>query len=214
MATRITLVRHGETSWNALGKWQGHAHVPLNDEGRRQAARLAEHLAATDSDFTAIYSSDSVRAYETAQIIAERLGKTVVPDVRLREIDMGEWQGLTHDEVRAWDAERYAIVFSDPVNIARPGGESSLQVAVRAISALEEIAERHRDGHVLAVTHGGTIVNTLRELGLWRDEVGHIGNTSLSRLLHNATNDNRWSLDAINLLVHLDAERAQSEQDV
>src|SRR5713226_4025766 len=212
MRTLITLIRHGETSWNAQGKWQGHAHVPLNDEGRRQAARLAEHLAVADGDITAIYASDSVRAYETAQIIGARLGKLVVPDVRLREIDMGEWQGLTSDEVRAWDAERYAEVMSDPVNIARPGGESSLQVAIRAISALDEIAERHRDQHVLAVTHGGTIVNTLRELGLWRDETGHIGNTSMSRLLYDAASDNPWSLDVVNVLVHLEAERAQSEQ--
>src|SRR5260370_4131906 len=139
MPTLITLIRHGETSWNAQGKWQGHAHVPLNDEGRRQAARLAEYLAESNGDITAIYASDSVRAYETAQIIGARLGKSVVPDVRLREIDMGEWQGLTEDEVRTWDAERYAEVMSDPVNIARPGGASSLQVGLHAITTLAEI---------------------------------------------------------------------------
>src|SRR6185369_7089516 len=100
MTTHITLIRHGQTPWNATGRWQGHAFVPLNDEGRRQATRLAKHLLPIADEITAIYSSDLVRASETAEIIAARLEKTVRVDVRLREIDMGEWQGLTGDEIR------------------------------------------------------------------------------------------------------------------
>src|SRR5690348_989834 len=115
MPTRITLVRHGETAWNKDKRVQGHAHVPLNDEGRRQAMLLAEHLLPTAGDITAIYSSDLLRAMETSTYIANRIGKTVVPDVRLREIHMGEWQGLTPAEIRAWDSERYERIMKDKV---------------------------------------------------------------------------------------------------
>jgi broad specificity phosphatase PhoE len=204
MATLLTLIRHGETPWNVSGKWQGQAHVPLNDAGRRQAALLAEHLAPNAAEITMIYASDSLRTRSTADILAARLGKSVHLDVRLREIDMGDWQGLTGDEVREWDAERYALIMSDPMNIARPGGESSKQVGVRAVAALNDIAAQHQDEHVLVVTHGGTIVNSLKVLGLWDESNAHIGNTSYTRLLHRPDETAPWTLDAFNLVIHLE----------
>src|SRR5262245_57255720 len=76
MLTRVTLIRHGETAWNVNGRWQGQAAVPLNDEGRRQAMLLAEHLRPRAAEFAAIYSSDSLRAQETAELIASRLDRT------------------------------------------------------------------------------------------------------------------------------------------
>src|SRR5258707_7809407 len=110
MLTRVTLIRHGETAWNVNGRWQGQAAVPLNDEGRRQAMLLAEHLLPRAAEFAAIYSSDSLRCRETAELVASRLDKSVQLDARLREIDLGEWQGLTSDEVQAWDIERLQMV--------------------------------------------------------------------------------------------------------
>src|SRR5688500_9075185 len=97
MPTTILLVRHGETDWNLERRVQGHSDRPLNDTGRRQAIELATALG--DEPVDAIYSSDLVRAHETARILAERrgLGVTVIPE--LREKSFGTWEGLTDREV-------------------------------------------------------------------------------------------------------------------
>lgn len=213
MPTHLSLIRHGETPWNTNGRWQGHARIPLNDEGKRQAALLAEHLAP-NAEITAIYTSDSLRTQQTADILAARLDKPVYPDDRLREIDMGEWQGLTREEIIEWDSERWTHIMSDPRRIPRPGGESGDQVSIRSIAALEEIIVRHRDEHVLVVTHGGTINNLLATLNLLQPEHGHIGNTSLTRLLHQHDNETApWSLDVFNLLTHLDESKVRDNQE-
>ena len=97
--TTILLARHGETDWNRERRFQGHADPPLNETGREQARTLAAELAGEELD--AVYTSDLARANETAKIIASRLGVPVVVDAELREIDVGEWQGLTWPEA-AW----------------------------------------------------------------------------------------------------------------
>src|SRR3954452_24611267 len=94
--TTLLLVRHGETDWNAEGRLQGHTDRPLNEYGRRQAKELAARLAGGHVD--AIYASDLSRARETAEIVGERLGLTVVIDPDLRETNWGTWEGLTGDE--------------------------------------------------------------------------------------------------------------------
>ena len=95
--TTILLVRHGETDWNLERRWQGHIDRPLNDVGRAQARALADRL---DSEpFAAVYSSDLARARETAEIVAAAHGLPVHLDPRLREADVGEWSGLTADEI-------------------------------------------------------------------------------------------------------------------
>jgi probable phosphoglycerate mutase len=104
--TRILLARHGETEWNRVGRWQGHADQPLNEAGRLQASELAERLAG--DGITAVYSSDLARARETADAVADRLGLEVVEDEGLREIDVGSWSGLTRAEVERRFPEGYA----------------------------------------------------------------------------------------------------------
>src|SRR5512133_1433936 len=95
--TELLLVRHGETNWNRERRFQGHADPPLNDAGREQARELAETLAGEGID--AIYTSDLQRARETAEILAARFGSEVVALRELREIDVGDWQGLTWPEI-------------------------------------------------------------------------------------------------------------------
>ena len=91
-ATRLLVARHGQSEWNALGRWQGHADVPLSDDGMRQAADAGLALGT----FDAVWASDLQRALLTAQIIAEIIGiGPVMIDARLRETDVGPWQGLT-----------------------------------------------------------------------------------------------------------------------
>src|SRR5580765_6857553 len=98
MAT-LVLVRHAESTWNAEGRWQGHADPPLSDAGRAQAEALAEDLAG--ERFDAVYTSDLARAAQTAEIIARRFGLPAVSDPALREVDVGSWSGLTREEVAA-----------------------------------------------------------------------------------------------------------------
>src|ERR687891_2945889 len=99
MPTRIILARHGETDWNLERRWQGHSDRPLNETGRAQAEALAEQLAG--EPIAAIYSSDLMRAHETARIVASRLGRDVVAVPGLRERRFGSWEGLLDAEVEA-----------------------------------------------------------------------------------------------------------------
>jgi broad specificity phosphatase PhoE len=137
--TELLLVRHGETDWNAEGKLQGHTDRPLNDYGRRQAQALADRLAGDSID--AVYASDLSRARETAEILAEKLSLPVVVDPDLREKNWGNWEGLTSDE-------RLHIEFE---------GETTEAHRDRTLSAVQRIVERHPDGRVVVVTHGGSL---------------------------------------------------------
>jgi broad specificity phosphatase PhoE len=137
--TELLLVRHGETDWNAEGKLQGHTDRPLNDYGRRQAQALADRLAGEDID--AVYASDLSRARETAEILAAKHGLTVVVDPDLREKNWGNWEGLTSDE-------RLHVEFE---------GETSEAHRDRMLTAVERIVERHPEGRIVVVTHGGSL---------------------------------------------------------
>jgi 2,3-bisphosphoglycerate-dependent phosphoglycerate mutase len=137
--TTLLLVRHGETDWNAEGKLQGHTDRPLNEYGRRQAQALADRLAAEQVD--ALYASDLCRARETAEILGERLGLPVDVDPDLREKNWGTWEGLTSDE-------RLEVAYE---------GETSEAHRERMLRAVERIVERHPEGRVIVVTHGGSL---------------------------------------------------------
>jgi 2,3-bisphosphoglycerate-dependent phosphoglycerate mutase len=148
----IFLVRHGETDWNRERRWQGHADRPLNETGREQARDLADRLAGEPIE--AIYSSDLARARETAAIVGARLALPVRTDARLREVDVGEWSGLTMGEIE--------LRYPDAIRRRLEGGtgweqgESYEQMGERVVAALHEIAAAH-GGPVLVVTHGGAM---------------------------------------------------------
>lgn len=148
----MLLARHGETEWNRLGRWQGHADPPLNDTGRAQAQALAGELA--DDGVAAIYSSDLQRASETARIVGDRLGLPVTEARALREIDVGSWSGLTRDEVRERFPEGFARWLAGEIG---HDGETREELAARVVPAIESIAETHPGALVLVVTHGGVI---------------------------------------------------------
>ena len=163
---KLLLLRHGESEWNAAGRWQGWGDPPLSQRGRDQAAAAARALPA----FDAVYSSDLRRARETAEIIA---GGRIETDVDLREIDVGEWTGLTDAEIeqrgpgqlQAWRS----LELQQP-----PGGEHRDQLRTRVLRAVDRIASKHPSGTVLVVTHGGAIHAVERHLGLV--ETGRMGN--------------------------------------
>lgn len=168
--TTILLVRHGETDWNLHRRLQGHADTPLNDRGREQAGALAAELAHEPID--AVYSSDLVRAHETARIVAERHGLHVTAIDALRERNFGTWEGLSDDEIEARFPERQDGVLGD--------GETREEMAHRVLDALQRIAEQHPDGRVLVVSHGGPLRAVLRHCGV--DGVERIDNCHIVRI--------------------------------
>jgi probable phosphoglycerate mutase len=151
--TTLYLARHGESDWNVERRWQGNADRPLTDLGRRQAGQLAERLASTPLD--GVYSSDLLRARETAEAVARRQGLEVRTLAALREVDVGSWSGLTREEVE----ERFPAAFAT----WREGGhgwvdgEAYEDMAGRVVTAVLEIAGSHPGGSVLVVAHGGPI---------------------------------------------------------
>ena len=155
MPTRMFLVRHGATSLTTEDRFAGSTDVPLSEEGRRQAASLAERLMAQSIE--AIYASPLERALETARILAAPHGLRPVVEPALREIDYGRWEGLTRDEVQAAFAPEYAIWEEDPFTVAPTGGESGVNVLNRALPFMRQIVELHRHRSVVVVAHKGTL---------------------------------------------------------
>ncbi|MGH2752832.1 MAG: histidine phosphatase family protein [Actinomycetota bacterium] len=150
--TRIYLVRHGATQWNIDKRAQGTADIPLTPKGMEEAQIAREALANIPME--AVYSSDLVRAVETARPIAAAHGLEVDTDPDFREIDQGEWTGLTVEEIRERWPDRWgpARHYSP-----RPGGEAPDDVRRRALAGLKRVVEAHPDGDVVIVSHGGTI---------------------------------------------------------
>lgn len=179
---RLILIRHGETDWNAAGRYQGQTDTELNAAGREQARQVAARLA--DLSFDAAYASDLKRAWETAQIIADRTGVAVQSEPRLREIGFGVIEGLTwaeaserHPEVlQHWLADR---------DQPPPGGESASDFIARVSALIDDLAARHDGQTVLLVAHGGPLRELVRLLlgmpptGRWMFEMG---NTAVSEV--------------------------------
>ena len=151
--TRLYLIRHGETDWNAEGRYQGQIDTTLSDRGRAQTACLAEALAQVP--FRAVYSSPLSRSRDTARAIAARHGLPVVALDGLREVGMGEWEGLTEQEITA----RFGAVLTarrqDPERVTPGGGESLGELQARGLEAIREIVARHPGETVAVVAHGG-----------------------------------------------------------
>ncbi|HEU5089765.1 MAG TPA: histidine phosphatase family protein [Roseiflexaceae bacterium] len=153
---RILFVRHGETEWNASLRYQGHADIPLNDRGLAQARAAARRLATYN--VAAIYTSDLARAAGTAAQIGEVLGLAPRPMPDLREIHVGQWEGLTPEELYRRYPDHMREYDRDPARTVRLGGESYAQLQERALRALTAIAEANPAADtVVAVSHGGTI---------------------------------------------------------
>lgn len=150
--TELWLVRHGQTDWNVAGRYQGQRDIPLNAEGLAQAAALAAGLDG--QRFAAIYSSDLMRARQTADALSAHTGLPVQLDARLREIHQGEWEGQYIREVVAVNPRARHDALVDPSQARAPGGESVLQVLERVSAAADEIAARHSGKRVLVVSHG------------------------------------------------------------
>ena len=153
--TRICMVRHGETAWNAQGRVQGQLDIPLNDVGRAQARATADALAG--HDFTAIYCSDLIRVRQTAEPSARRLALPVSYTADLRERHYGMFETLTYVEVREKFPEQYARFRDKDPDFDFEGGESLRGFNERSLKAVSEIIGRHPGEQVLVFTHGGVL---------------------------------------------------------
>ncbi|HEX2648197.1 MAG TPA: histidine phosphatase family protein [Candidatus Dormibacteraeota bacterium] len=199
---RVFLVRHGETTWNREHRIQGQSDPSLSADGRRQAELLAGRLAGRR--FSAFYSSDLKRAFETAQRLAGVIGSAPRPDEALREIFLGEWEGLTTEEI----AERYPEAWErwkkEPDWDLVPGGEGAARFEARVASAMDRIVGHDHRGDVLVVTHGGVIQIALHRV-FGRQGRGlfafRIQNASISVL---EKRDGRTVIARVNDVAHLE----------
>ncbi len=154
----MLLIRHGETPWNAAGRWQGHADPGLTEAGREQAQAVARALAAeAQRPWAYIVASDLARAQETATAIASALRLTIVSDRRLRELDVGSWSGLTRGEIEERDPEMLRAFESGEPTIRPGGGESRIEIRERVLAFARDLAERQPGESVIVVTHLGVI---------------------------------------------------------
>ncbi len=182
MMSRWLIVRHGETQWNAEGRVQGHTDVSLSARGMQQAEALRDRLATWD--IHAAYSSDLVRAMDTARTLLQGRDVTISPSPEIREFAFGRWEGLTGAQIKETDP----VMFDDwrirGDTFAPPGGESVLDLADRVRKFLGRVKGAHGDGEVvLIVGHGGclTILLTcLLELPLSTSRRLYFDSASLS----------------------------------
>ena len=199
--TIMYAVRHGETEWNRAGKMQGWHDSPLTDLGLLQAKATAEGMAGRGVEI--IYTSDLKRAIDTANIIAEKIGVEVITDPRLRERNMGDMEGLTHEmygQIAPHLLKKY-LMFEPEWSI--PGGESLVQRTERCVYAAKDICQNHPGQTILIVGHGGVLSSFFHYavgLGLERPRCFSLFNACISRF---TVNEDNWILDTWGDIAHM-----------
>ncbi len=202
-ATRIIAIRHGETAWNVDTRIQGHQDIALNATGLWQAGRVAAALA--QEDIAAIYSSDLVRAFATAQAIAEATGAPLHPEPRLRERGFGSFEGRTFAQIEQQSPEHARLWRRRAPDFApEGGGESLTALRARVQAAVDRVAARHCGAQIVLVAHGG-VLDALYRLAtgveLQAPRTWQLSNAAINRLL--------WTPDGLTLVgwadtLHLD----------
>ena len=182
--TRILAIRHGETAWNVDMRIQGQLDIPLNETGRWQAHRLA--LTVSDEDIAAVYASDLLRAFQTAQAVAAGCGRPIVTDVGLRERGFGVFEGFTFNEIAArWPEQSERWRRRDP-DFAPDGGESLRDFYARSVEATTRLAAAHPGETIALVAHGGVmdcLYRAASRLDLQAPRSWQLLNASVNRLL-------------------------------
>lgn len=195
------VVRHGATDWNQSGRIQGHIDIPLNETGRAQARLVGIRLAAFRA--TALYSSDLLRAYETAQIIGETTGLRVMQKPGLREINFGVWQGLSSPQIRERDPNVYAARRANPYDVAPVGAETWRHFYERAVQAVHEVLAVIEAERLIVVTHSG-VCTALGLHALGFDCTGKRTFDSHNCGIHTiAVQGDSWRAVALNDVTHL-----------
>lgn len=202
----IYFVRHGQTDWNHLQRFQGQQDVPLNALGRRQAEAIAQRLKG--GRFDAVYASDLSRAWQTAETVNAHHSLPVVRDPQLRERAYGCFEGYTIEESRQKYPELRAAYERDSLNFRIPGGESRLEFIQRVGAFFEALRKRHADQTVVVIAHGGVLGAVFshiisQKLGFDAPQfvpLFSVENCSLSQLQHDGA---RWVVISLNETEHL-----------
>ena len=199
--TEIILIRHGETEWNSQKRMQGHSNSDLSEVGRGQIQALGELMKNVSFDH--IYSSDSLRARQTAEAITQYSGHTLQFDQRIREKNLGVFEGLTSTEAKERHPEIYRLFKTAGANYVIDEGESTQQLLERALEFSEEIRLRHPQERVVMVTHGGVVRVLMKHaLGLSIDAPTRfiIKNTGIFGLIWNEN----WLVTQMGGVYHLE----------
>jgi probable phosphoglycerate mutase len=193
LTTRLFVIRHGETDWNASGRLQGQLDIPLNDRGRAQAAALGAALA--DEPIDAVYASDLARAVQTATALARPRSLPVQQDSALRERGFGALEGLLYAEIEQQHPEALRRWRAREPDYAVGGGESLLDFSARCVAAVERLAAAHAGQVIAIVCHGGVLDCLYRaaaRIELQAPRHWELGNAGINRLL--------WSDSGLSLI--------------
>ena len=174
MTTRIWVLRHGEPEESARGRCYGKLDVGLSAEGISQMRAAATLLE--DESLDAIYASPRTRTMESARVVAEVCGPSVIPLEPLSEIDFGDFEGRTYDEIAATHPEKYREWMERPTQVQFPNGESFTAMWERVTGCVLKLLEEHKGRTIALVSHGGVNRIVLAwAMGLPRDKVFHLG---------------------------------------
>jgi 2,3-bisphosphoglycerate-dependent phosphoglycerate mutase len=210
--TRVTLVRHGRTAWNAQARIQGQIDIPLDDTGRWQAQRMGQALAG--EDIAIVYTSDLTRAAHTAKALADVLGVPIETDARLRERHFGAFEGMTFADLDVHHVDAARRWRTREPSFAPEGGESLIDFNQRSVDAVTRLARRHAGHHIAVVSHGGVLDAMYRagsRVPLEQARSWHIGNASIHRMMLSAEG---WTIVGWNDEFHLDQNDDVSRDDV
>ena len=199
--TEIILIRHGETEWNSQQRMQGHSNSDLSSVGQAQIQALGQWMKNVPFDH--IYSSDSLRAKQTAEAITQFSGHKLKIDLRLREKNLGVFEGLTSEEARERHPEVFRLFKTAGSKYVIDEGESTQQLQDRALEIVNEIRIKHPEERVLLVTHGGFIRVVMKHsLGLSLETPTRflIRNTGVFRLVC----EDKWIVSQMGGVSHLE----------
>ena len=199
---KLLLIRHGQTDWNLLGKYQGQTDIALSGEGIRQADLLAQNFPVDTLDI--IYTSDLQRAFMTAERLAEKFSAPLYADKALRELNFGAWERLTYQEIAERLPQEVKNLFGAPEKLQIPEGETFLMLQRRAMDKIHEIRAENEGKNVAVVAHGAiskAILTALLHIPLHYVWTLRQDNTAVNILRFD---DEFVSVELLNGISHLD----------
>ena len=201
--THLIITRHGQSIANAQKRFAGHSDFDLSEIGKLQAELAGEYISKSFK-IDIIYSSDLLRAYNTAVPTARRLGLEIIPTVELREIFAGDWEGMTTDDIAVLYQKDFDVWKNDYAFSRCTGGESTAEVYRRVIKTVTRLAEEH-DGKTIMLSTHATLVRAIQAYSMGLDEtrVGEIPFTHNASINTFTYENGKLTPDKINITEHL-----------